>query len=693
MAAAHTGVHLRLLGPVRAWHAGTEVPLGSVHRLAVLSVLALHANHAVSREELISAVWGDDPPASAVGNVYTYVSALRRALEPDRGRWSAGRLLASGGGSYCLHLPEADIDVFRFDTLRAEGRDRRLAGDPLGELAATETALALWHGEALAGVPGPYAAAQRLRLTELRLATVERHAALLLEVGRLDDAIAGLRRLVEEHPLRENLHGLLMTALHRGGRRAEALKVHRDLRELLIEQAGTEPGAALRSMRDEILGEPGAEPAPATTGGSAAEPPSDFVGRRPEFARLRAAVADLDAGEGGSLWLEGEPGIGKSGLLTEGLRGAAGCGWGVGDELAQRMPMSVLLEGLAGAAPDDMRDAVQRLRAAAGEDGDVIDQAVALVREACARGPLVLVADDLQWADEATLLAWRSLHQLTRHLPLLLIAASRPAPRHRALGLLRRSLVEQGAELLELGPLSERDAHELVRRLAPALPAASAARLVADAAGNPYYLRHLITASEDGGTGLTPSVIAAVGAHLDRFGEQTRQILRAIAFLGDGCTVSDLAAVTGRAAPELLHATEETFAAGTLVAASDRLLAFRHPVVRRVLHDGTPTALRVMLHRAFAERIAETGGDPDRVVAQLLAGPVPIDAWAGRWLADHAGALSIRAPEATIAILRPATAQPSLDPAIRQTLTACLDRLLAAPPKPGTDGEEIVVIR
>jgi AAA ATPase-like protein/transcriptional activator len=484
-----------------------------------------------------------------------------------------------------------------------------------------------------------------------------------------------------------------MTALHRGGRRAEALKVHRDLRELLIEQAGTEPGEALRSMRDEILGEPGTEPSPATTGATAAEPPADFVGRRPEFARLRAAVAGLDAGDGGSLWLEGEPGIGKSGLLTEGLRGTPGCGWGVGDELAQRMPMSVLLECLTGAAPDDMRDAVHRLRVAAGEDGDVTDQAVALVREACARGPRVLVADDLQWADEATLLAWRSLHQLTRHLPLLLIAACRPAPRHRALGLLRRSLVEQGAELIALGPLPEGGAHDLVRRLAPALPAEAAARLVADAAGNPYYLRHLITASEDGGTELTPSLIAAVEAHLDRFGEQTRQILRAIAFLGDGCTVSDLAAVTGRPAPELLHATEETFAAGTLIAASDRLLAFRHPVVRRVLHDGTPTALRVMLHRAFAERIAETGGDPDRVVAQLLAGPVPIDAWAGRWLAAHADALSTRAPEATIAILRPATVQPSLDPAIRQTLTACLDRLLAVSPTLGTDGEEIVVIR
>src|SRR5688500_1770646 len=113
MSAEHGGLDLRLLGPVRAWRDGAELALGSARRAAVFAVLALHAGHAVSREQLVAALWGDEPPASAIGNVYTYVSTLRQVLEPGRDRWTAGQLLTSGGGTYCLHVPEDDVDVFR----------------------------------------------------------------------------------------------------------------------------------------------------------------------------------------------------------------------------------------------------------------------------------------------------------------------------------------------------------------------------------------------------------------------------------------------------------------------------------------------------------------------------------------------------------------------------------------------------
>jgi DNA-binding SARP family transcriptional activator len=135
MAAEHEGMDLRLLGPVRAWRDGQELMLGSARRTAVFSVLALHANHAVSREQLANAVWGDNPPASATGNVYTYVSSLRQVLEPARDRWAAGQMLTSGGGSYCLHVPWQAVDVFRFEALREEGRRHRADGDRPAELA------------------------------------------------------------------------------------------------------------------------------------------------------------------------------------------------------------------------------------------------------------------------------------------------------------------------------------------------------------------------------------------------------------------------------------------------------------------------------------------------------------------------------------------------------------------------------
>jgi DNA-binding SARP family transcriptional activator len=635
-------------------------------------MLALHANQSVSREELINAVWGEDVPASATGNVYTYVSELRRALEPSRDRWSAGQVLTSGGGSYCLHVAEDDIDVMRMYSLLEQARSQRIAGDVPGQLASIETGLALWHGDALAGVPGPHAAAQRLRLTELRLAGQERYATLLIEVGRYDEAIDTLRRLVEDHPLRENMHGLLMTALHRNGRRAEALQMYHDLRELLIEETGSEPGEGLRQMHDEVLGDdPGipAEPidpppAPATT----------LVSRGPLLDRLRRAVAGLASGRGGSLWFDGEPGVGKTALLAEGLRNVAAVGarrgWAAGDELAQRIPLSLLLDCLDAADPgDEIRARLGELRDETGNS--IVERTVALVRDVCATRPLVLVLDDLQWADESTLLAWRSLHQLTRHLPLLLVAAGRPSTRNRSLTLLRRVVAEQGAEILPVGPLDEAESVELARRLAPNLGRPALDQAVTDAAGNPYYLQHLVTAE-----GLHPALIAAVGAHLDGYGEDTRHILRTIAFLGDGCTVSDVAAVTGRPMPDLMRIGQEMLAAGLLVADGGPQLAFRHPVVRRVLHEGTPTALRVMLHRAVAEKIAESGGNPERVVAQLLAGPVPIDAWAGRWLADNVEQLAARAPEQAIAILRRATTGTITEAATRESLTAWLARVL-----------------
>jgi hypothetical protein len=454
-----------------------------------------------------------------------------------------------------------------------------------------------------------------------------------------------------------------MAALDRTGRRSEALEVHDELRRVLVEETGSEPGPAIQTLHARI-----AEPQPATPDG-----PARLIGREPQLNRLRRAVAELAAGRGGSVWFEGEPGIGKTVLLAEGLRNVTAVGarrgWAAGDELGQRTSLGLLLDCLETAAPDRRtRDRIAAMRDDRHGSGHTV---TGLIEDLCAVTPLVLVVDDLHWADDDTLLAWRALHELTAGLPLLLVAASRPEPAHRSLTLLRRVLAEQGAETLAVGPLDEADAAALARRLAPNRPAPDLAAAVADAAGNPYYLQRLVTAD-----GLSPALVAAVGAHLDRYAEDTRQVLRTIAFLGDGCTIGEVAAVTGRTMPDLLHATEQALTGGVLVATSRQQLAFRHPVVGRVLHEGTPTALRIMLHRAVAEKVADAGGSAERVVAQLLAGPVPIDAWAAGWLAEHAEQLAALVPQDAITILRRATTGATADPAIRETLTAWLARVL-----------------
>ncbi|WP_406077948.1 BTAD domain-containing putative transcriptional regulator [Micromonospora sp. NBC_00858] len=689
MVAEPDDLDIRFLGPVSVRHNGVELAVGSARRGAVFSVLALQANHAVSRERLIAAVWGEKPPHSARGNVYTYVSELRQMLEPARGRWAAGQRLTSHSGNYGLYLPECTVDVYRFDALRDKSRRHRADGDRQAELFVLTQALGMWRGEALQGVPGPYAEAQRLRLTELRIATEERRAGTLIELSRHDEAIAELRTLVETYPARENSHALLMTALQAAGRRSEALTVYERISTLLRERTGTEPGAALRALHSRIV----------STGRQVSPPPSPrrispaFVGRDAELRLLRKAVADVRAGRGEGIWLKGTPGMGKSTLLTTALRNAAPTGyrlgWGVGDELARHISLGVLLECLESAFADQDQDLVEQLLAVvgaarAGANSDTEHRVVSIVRRAAADGPLILVLDDLESADDDTLRIWAALHRLTGDLPLLLIGASRPAAGDHRLDALRGMHPHE----VQLYGLSPAEAATLVRMVAPEPPdPRTLHRLITAAGGSPYYLRRLAATPWPGpeATGGPPAeIVAAVGERLDPFAEETRQVLRAVAFLdagpttGDGragCTIHEVAAVTGRPVEDLLHTLASARDAGLLADTGQRL-TLRHPIVGRVLREGTPATLRVMLHRSFAEKIATAGSAPERVVAQLLAGPAPLDGWPGHWLDQHVEELGVRAPGLAVAVLQRARAEYNLDHGRRITLTAWLARLL-----------------
>jgi DNA-binding SARP family transcriptional activator/tetratricopeptide (TPR) repeat protein len=235
-------VRIDVLGEVRAYDGdGVELLLGPPRRQAVLTVLALRANHVVPRDEIVDAVWGDEPPASAAGNVYVYINALRQVLGPG--------VLVSDRAGYALRIAPGHLDVEEFeDRLRGA---RRLSGPD--QLDRLDAALALWRGTPLAGVPGPYAAAQRHRLVELRLGAVEDRAQALLALGSTTDVVAELTALATEYPLRERLRGLLMRALHHTGRQAEALAVYADTRRMLVEELGIEPGAELQRVHQAVL--------------------------------------------------------------------------------------------------------------------------------------------------------------------------------------------------------------------------------------------------------------------------------------------------------------------------------------------------------------------------------------------------------------------------------------------------------
>jgi DNA-binding SARP family transcriptional activator/tetratricopeptide (TPR) repeat protein len=236
-----------------AWYGDQELPVGQPRQQAVLGILAMRANRVISRGELVDAVWGQDPPASAEGGIYTYVAGLRRVIEPNRSLRGPGRVLVSSGAGYVLHLVPGQPDAVAFEQDLGRARQLRKAGDAAGAVSALDSALSLWRGIAFAGVPGPFAETERVRLGELRSAAAEERADVLLALGRHEEVVPDLTAMVADHPLRERMRGLLMVALYRCGRQAEALRVFAEGRRVLAEELGIDPGGDLSRIHQQVL--------------------------------------------------------------------------------------------------------------------------------------------------------------------------------------------------------------------------------------------------------------------------------------------------------------------------------------------------------------------------------------------------------------------------------------------------------
>src|ERR1700730_1377014 len=213
----------------------------------------MRANRVISRGELVDAVWGQDPPASAEGGIYTYVAGLRRVIEPNRSLRGPGRVLVSSGAGYVLHLVPGQPDAVAFEQDLGRARQLRKAGDAAGAVTALNSALSLWRGIAFAGGPGPFGGTGGVRPGELRSTAAEERADVLLALGRHEEVVPDLTAMVADHPLRERMRGLLMIALYRCGRHAESLRVFDDGRHVLAEELGIDPGTELSRIYQQVL--------------------------------------------------------------------------------------------------------------------------------------------------------------------------------------------------------------------------------------------------------------------------------------------------------------------------------------------------------------------------------------------------------------------------------------------------------
>ncbi|PBC76526.1 DNA-binding SARP family transcriptional activator [Streptomyces sp. TLI_235] len=398
----------QLLGPVRVFDDRAELNAGPAKQRAVLAMLLAAEGRPLSRREIVDGVWGCAAPATAPHLVATYVARLRKAVDPGRAHGTGPSVLLSHGDGYALPTPPEHLDIALFQRARQAARSRHGAGDLAGCTAELERALAFWRGGALEGVPGPHAERLRGRLEEARLSTREQRFAVLLERGRHHETLPELSALAAAHPCRERLRALLMLALYRADRRAEALAAFQDTWRTLVEEDGIEPGAELRTLRRRILDDD-----PALRPAAAAAPPRrlpavsrlppdtpDFTGRRHELAALSRLAARPGAKAAGGrivaavaapavAVLTGPSGIGKTALAVHAAR-----------RLAHRYPDGRLHVHLRGssdrpAAPGDvLAGLLEDLGVPRGRIPADTERRTALYRTTTAGRRLLLVLDD-----------------------------------------------------------------------------------------------------------------------------------------------------------------------------------------------------------------------------------------------------------------------------------------------------------
>ena len=625
-------MEFRILGPLEVAAEGRLLDLGRPKQRAVLGILLLRANTVVSLEHLVDELWGEEPPAQAIASLQAYVSHLRRLLEPAReARARVGPLLSQAPG-YRLMVPADDLDAARFEQLAAAGR-RQLEADEPGRAAETlRQALALWRGEVLDGLDASIARGERARLGEMRLAGLEDRITANLAVGQHAAVAAELNRLAEEHPYRESLQGLRMQALYRSGRQAEALAAYQQTRRLLDAELGVEPSPWLRRLYQQILGHaPELERAAAA---SMPEPPpepaqeSALVGRSEQVDALRHLLGLARSGQGRLALLSGEPGVGKTRLAEEVIMQAtwAVVAWGrcteepgappfwpwtqILRELDSPLPAELEAEQAPGPPVADVEAIRFRLRRS------VVSALCELARDR----PVVIVLDDLHWADTGSLRLLTTLAVELPTTPIFVIATYRTAERTPLADTLASLARLPVVERFPLTGLQEAEVRELMAARLSIDPDEQLVQVVHDrSAGNPFFVvelvrllgsRRRLAAAELAATSEVPEGVRDVlQRRISGLPEQTQAILLVAAVVGRGFDLDVVRDVSGLDDDRTLDAIEAALLSGIVVEEPVvGRFRFTHALVREAIYEGVSRVRLARLHARVAQRMGDAAG-------------------------------------------------------------------------------------
>jgi DNA-binding SARP family transcriptional activator/tetratricopeptide (TPR) repeat protein len=659
-----------LLGPLEVREGDRPLRLGRRKQRALLALLLLNANRVVARERLIDALWGENPPETAVKAVQVHVSQLRKFLPK-------GTLVTRPPG-YLLELDAEALDLQRFERLVEAARsvDPARASSLLGE------ALGLWRGPPLAEFGDePFARAEAGRLEGLRLAALEERIEADLALGRHAELIGELEALTAEHPHRERVRGQLMLALYRSGRQTEALEEYRHARAAL-DEVGIEPGVGLRQLEKQILGQDAALDLRshrllsaalgeriALPGPLVSAPSFPFVGRTGELAVLRSLVERAEGGEGGLVLLAGEAGGGKTRLVRELAQEAATRGvlvlYGASDaavstpyqplrewldfvlRVCDRDALTERLggcEALARLVPEFARLTGTPAPPPGDPEGDrylLQSAAVELLRRLSRLKPLVLVADDLHWADSETLHLLRRLARTVPEARLLVLAVFRD--RGEEIGpTLADTLAElariDGVTRLSLGNLSNEDMRAFIIGSAHAEATAELVATLGElTGGTPLLLCELWRDLRESGavevsdTGVHLSRPVAmlrgperirdvVRQRLTRLTPETTSTLELAAVAGPRFELRVLADAAGLDQRALVVAVQEAIRSGIVedVPEPPPACRFAHELVRRAIYEGIVGIRRAALHLRIAEALERAHqADPTRVIPEL----------------------------------------------------------------------------